>query len=30
MVRVPWEQPGPGVVVDEGYLQEITAWREEL
>ncbi|HUP41596.1 MAG TPA: o-succinylbenzoate synthase, partial [Thermoanaerobaculia bacterium] len=30
MVRVPWERPGPGVEVDEGYLEEITAWREEL
>jgi O-succinylbenzoate synthase len=30
MVRVPWERPGPGVEVDEEYLEEITAWREEL
>jgi O-succinylbenzoate synthase len=30
MVRVPWERPGPGVEVDEDYLEEITAWREEL
>ena len=29
-VAVPWDRPGPGVEVDEDFLEEITAWTEEL
>ena len=30
MVAVPWAEPGPGVEVDEDFLEEITAWKEDL